>query len=104
MDLLQKYTGVEKYYELDDAVVLTLEDLDLKLATLMVLKIECAVEQIQEKDRRSQLIGGVIELNDPVYFSLRFIYEKGDSPYFFQISDITSDEYLDLYNLNKIIK
>ena len=47
MDLLQKYTGVEKFYELDDAVILTLEDLDLKLATLIVLKIECAVEQIQ---------------------------------------------------------
>ena len=104
MDLLQKYTEAKNFYELDESVILTLEDLDLKLATLIVLKIESAVKQIKEKSKRSQSIGGVIELEEPVYFSLKFIYEKGESPYFFQIYNITSDEYLDLYNLNKIIK
>jgi len=104
MDLLQKYTGDKLYYELDDAVMLTLEELEISLATLIALQIEMAVEQVSIKDKSSQIIGGVIKLNDPVYFGLRYIYEEDSSPYFFQLFSITSDKYLDLYNLNKTIK
>ena len=51
MDLLQKYTGDKLYYELDDAVMLTLEELDISLATLIALQIEMAVEQVSIKDK-----------------------------------------------------
>lgn len=104
MDLLQKYTEGKSFYELDEAVILTLEELDVKLATLVALQIETAVEQVSVKEKSSQIIGGVIKFRDPVYFGLRYIYEEDSSPYFFQLFSITSDKYLDLYNLNKTIK
>tara|TARA_R110000803_G_scaffold32816_4_gene72078 strand:+ start:1691 stop:1915 length:225 start_codon:yes stop_codon:yes gene_type:complete len=74
------------------------------MAALLTLQIERAVAQIKQKNKIYQTIGGVIKYEEPHFFALRFIYEEKDNPYFFNILKITSDEYLDLYNLNKIIK
>ena len=104
MDLLRKYTAESRFYELDDEVIFILENFDLKMAALLTLQIERAVAQIKQKNKIYQTIGGVIKYEEPHFFALQFIYEERDNPYFFNIFKITSDEYLDLYNLNKIIK
>jgi len=72
-------------------------------ATRIIQQIQKSIPLLQRKNHRSQIIGGVLKGRKPVYFALRYIYEEHDSPYFFQLLNITSDEYLDLYNLNKII-
>lgn len=103
MDLLQKYTKDEIYYELDEAILKTLDNMNPILSDKMIIQIQKAADKVQRKNRRSQLIGGVLRGRDPVYFALRYVYEDYEPPYFFQLFDITSDEYLDLYNQNKII-
>jgi len=103
MDLLQKYTKDETFYELDEAVLVTLDNMNPVQSARVIVQIQKAVEKIQRKNRRSQVIGGVLRGKDPVYFALRYVYEDHEAPYFFQLLDITSDEYLDLYNQNKII-
>ena len=40
MDLLQKYTEDKLFYELDEAVILTLEELTILQSTKMLLLIE----------------------------------------------------------------
>jgi hypothetical protein len=103
MDLLQKYTEAETFYELDEAVIETIDMMSPVKATRIIQQIQKAVTRLERKNYRSQIIGCVLSGSKPVYFALRYIYEDHEAPYFFQLFEITSDEYLDLYNLNKII-
>tara|TARA_R110000824_G_scaffold17471_3_gene70832 strand:+ start:1923 stop:2234 length:312 start_codon:yes stop_codon:yes gene_type:complete len=103
MDLLQKYTEAEKFYELDEAVIETIDELSPSLAAELIKEIQKSIPFLKRKNHRSHIIGGVIKSKTPLFFALRYIYEEDEAPYFFQLLEITSDEYLDLYNLNKII-
>ncbi len=103
MDLLQKYTEAERFYELDEAVIETIDSLSPVNATRIIQQIQKCIPLLERKNHRSQIIGGVLKGNKPLFFAMRYIYEELDAPYFFQLMVISSDEYLDLYNLNKII-
>lgn len=103
MDLLQKYTEADTFYELDEAVIETIEKMPPTRVAKIIQEIQKAIPSLERKNYRSQIIGGVLKGSNPLYFALRYIYEEQQSPYFFQLLEITSDEYLDLYNLNKII-
>ena len=103
MDLLQKYTEADKFYELDEAVIETIDSLSPVNATRVIQQIQKCIPLLERKNHRSQIIGGVLKGNKPLFFAMRYIYEELDAPYFFQLIKISSDEYLDLYNLNKII-
>jgi len=104
MDLLQKYTEDKLFYELDEAVILTLEELTILQSTKMLLLIEKIVPSLKRINKRSQIIGGVLEeKKGPIFFALRYIYEDNNHPYFFQLFSISSDEYLDLFNEKKVI-
>ena len=103
MDLLQKYTEADRFYELDEAVIETIDSLSLVNATRMIQQIQKCIPLLERKNHRSQIIGGVLKGNKPLFFAMRYIYEELDAPYFFQLIKISSDEYLDLYNLNIII-
>ena len=80
-----------------------LDSLSLVNATRMIQQIQKCIPLLERKNHRSQIIGGVLKGNKPLFFAMRYIYEELDAPYFFQLIKISSDEYLDLYNLNKII-
>ena len=103
MDLLQKYTEAETFYELDEAVIETIDTLSPVNATRIIQQIQKCIPLLERKNHRSQIIGGVLKGNKPLFFAMRYIYEELDAPYFFQLIETSSDEYLDLYNLNKII-
>jgi hypothetical protein len=104
MDLLQKYTEDKLFYELDEAVILTFEELTILQSTKILLLIEKIVPNLKIVNKRSQIIGGVLnEEKGSVFFALRYIYEEDNHPYFFQLFSISSDEYLDLFNENKVI-
>ncbi len=103
MDLLQKYTEADRFYELDEAVIETIDSLSPVNATRVIQQIQKCIPLLERKNHRSQIIGGVLKGNKPLFFAMRYIYEELDAPYFFQLIKISSDEYLDLYNLNKII-
>jgi hypothetical protein len=52
-----------------------------------------------------QNIAGVSHINtDPFFFRVEYLNQEDDTPIFFDVYEIDSDEYLDLYNKNKIIK
>lgn len=105
MDLLQKYTEDKLFYELDEAVILSLEEMSIAQSSKILIQVERAVPFLSRVNSKSQIIAGVLEQkNEPLFFALRYIYEDDNHPYFFQLFKITSDDYLDLYNENKVIK
>ena len=97
MDLLQKYTEADRFYELDEAVIETIDTLSPVYATRIIQQIQKCIPLLERKNHRSQIIGGVLKGNKPLFFAMRYIYEERDAPYFFQLIKISSDEYLDLY-------
>jgi|9_EtaG_2_1085328.scaffolds.fasta_scaffold00569_20 hypothetical protein len=103
LDLLQKFTEDRKFYELDEAIIDSLETMHVKQAMYILLCLEKMIPYLEIKNNRSQLVASVIPVDDPIYFAVRYIYEKDTTPYFFDLQPITVDEYLDLYNLKKTI-
>jgi len=105
MDLLQKYTEDKLFYELDEAVILSLEEMNIVESTRILLQVEKIVPHLTTQNQKSQIVAGVLnQKKEPLFFALRYIYEDDNHPYFFQLFKITSDDYLDLYNENKVIK
>ena len=76
MDLLQKYTEAETFYELDEAVIETIDMMSPVKATRIIQQIQKAVTRLERKNYRSQIIGCVLSGSKPVYFALRYIYEE----------------------------
>ena len=106
MDLLQKYTAAELFYELDETFILQLEEsLTVKQTGDLIVDIEMLVPKLKKVNHRSQLLAGVLQTQDePIFYAIRFINEQRHSPYFFQFIIIDADQYLDFYNQNKAIK
>ena len=50
MDLLQKYTKDETFYELDEAVLLTLDHMSPLQSSRVIMQIQRAVDKIQRKN------------------------------------------------------
>ena len=103
LDLLQKFTEDRKFYELDEAIIDSLETMHVKRAMYIILAFEKMLPHLKIKNKRSQLVASVIPVDEPIYFAVRYIYEEDRNPYFFDLQPITVDEYLDLYNLKKTI-
>ena len=61
MDLLQKYTEAEKFYELDEAVIETIDELSPSLAAELIKEIQKSIPFLKRKNHRSHIIGGVIK-------------------------------------------
>ena len=105
MDLPQKYTeGKILFYELEETVVIDIDNMPNKVGFRIINILEDNIIELQGVDNQSQILGGVVNDIEDYYFALKFIYEVNGYPYFFQFYEITSDEYLDLYNQNKIFK
>ena len=71
MDLLQKYTGAETFYELDEAVIETIDSLSPVNATRIIQQIQKCIPNLERKNYRSHFISGVLKGNKPMYFALR---------------------------------
>ena len=48
-----------------------------------------------------QFFGGVVRFGKPMFFELQFINEIDDIPVLIDISEISSDHYLDYINKNQ---
>jgi hypothetical protein len=106
MDLLQKYSAAELFYELDETFIIQIEEsLTVKQSGDLIVDIELLVPKLKKVNHKSQLLAGVLQTGgEPIYYAIRFINEERHSPYFFQFIIIDTDQYLDFYNQKKAIK
>jgi hypothetical protein len=105
MELEPKYTKVSKYL-LEDDFIASLEELDVRTAIKIAAYIEKNRISIPINDLTSTILGGLIETSDdlPITFAIEIIHTKNSNVILSDIKLITIDEYLDLYNLNLILK
>ena len=109
MDLPQKYTGDEHYYEMEETFLEDLESLPSLYSAGIIMQLDRLAEEMYQENRKSVpakrfgLVAGVVELKSPLFFSVEYLNTKTMHPLFYKFNIINSDEYLDYINLDKII-
>ena len=103
MDLKQRYT--EGYF-VDEEFVEALHQFDVRTASKIAHFIDENVTDFPINDLTSTILGGIIpdDKENPLTFAIEIVREEGYRPTLSDVKQISMDEYLDLYNLNLIIK
>jgi len=110
MDLPQKYTGDEHYYEMEETFLEDLESLPSLYSAGIIMQLDRLAEEMYQRNRKSVptkrlgKVAGVVTLEDPLFFSVEYLNSKTMHPLFYKFNIIDSDDYLDYINLNKTIK
>mgnify|MGYP001342412823 CR=1 FL=1 len=109
MDLPQRFTGDESFYEMEENFLEELETLPPLYSAGIIMQLDkLASEMYEEKKytdepRRFGLVAGVVAMQEPLFFSVEYLNSRSMFPLFYKFNIITSDEYLDYLNLNKTI-
>ena len=110
MDLPQRFTGDEHYYEMEETFLEELENLPSIYSAGIIMQLDRLAEEMYEQNKLSKpskrfgLIAGVVQLKSPLFFSVEYLNSKSMHPLFFKFNVIDSYAYLDYINLNKTIK
>ncbi len=110
MDLPQRYTGDEHYYEMEETFLEDLESLPSIYSAGIIMQLDRLAEEMYQENRMSVptkrfgLVAGVVELKSPLFFSVEYLNSKTMHPLFFKFNIKNSDDYLDYINLKKNIK
>jgi len=108
MDLLQRYTTDDFYYELEEKFLETLEELPVKYSSSIISQLDKAVIDIIENPHQKisknkyGTLAGVVREDQPLYFSINYLNFKNKYPVFYQLNIIDSDDYLDYINQIKL--
>lgn len=108
MDLLQRYTTDDFYYELEERFLEKLEELPVKYSSSIISQLDIAVMEMiedlnyKEKINKYGTIAGVVGNKKPLYFSVNYLNFKNRYPLFYQLNIIDSDDYLDYINKIKL--
>ena len=102
MDLEQRFTGDDYYYELEEVFLEHLEELPVRQAASIIMQLDHFVNETRLKSKAG-LVAGVVESKDPLFFAAEYLSYKDSWPIFHKLNIIDSDDYLDYMNLNKII-
>ena len=110
MDLPQRFTGDEHYYEMEETFLEDLESLPSLYSAGIIRQLDRLAEDMYERNRMSVptkrfgVLAGVVPLEEPLFFSVEYLNSKSMHPLFYKFHIINSDDYLDYINLNKTIK
>jgi len=89
----------------DDYFVEKIRELPVKLGLDIAQQIDREIDELPELNGWSQRIAGVSNaLNNPYFFIVEFLKQIEETPVFLDCEEIDSDEYLDYYIENKILK
>ncbi len=104
MESEQKYT-LDSYF-VEDEFVVALKRFKTRTAMKIANNIDENISVFPINAFTSTILGGMVFDDDdnPITFALEIIKEEGSHPTLTDIKIISMDEYLDLYNLNLIIK
>jgi len=104
MESEQKYI-LDSYF-VEDEFVAALKRFKTRTAMKIAHTIDENISNFPDNDFTSTILGGMVfeDGDNPITFALEIIKEEGSHPTLTDIKAISMDEYLDLYNLNLIIK
>jgi hypothetical protein len=109
MDLPQRSSGDEHYYEMEENFLEELDTLPPLYSAAIIMQLDKLASEMYEENKKSMpnkkfgLVAGVVPLSDALFFSVEYLNSKSMFPLFYKFNIISSDDYLDYLNLNKTI-
>jgi hypothetical protein len=104
MDTEQKYIEEQQNnFEVDMQFIEQLKDYELHYSLNIANQVDVNAPLLPEKDGWAQKVGGVVKLDEPLYFEIEYLKQQGDVPIYISIKEIDVDDYLDYINLNQIL-
>ena len=82
MDLPQRFTGDEHYYEMEETFLEELENLPSIYSAGIIMQLDRLAEEMYEQNKLSKpskrfgLIAGVVQLKSPLFFSVEYLNSK----------------------------
>ena len=95
MDLKLKYSEGSIVFETEESFIDELEILGDQYLYDILLQMKDLCPKLPNKKNELQTYGGVSHEGTPLFFELTVIKEKSNRPYFLEIVQISTDEYLD---------
>ena len=109
MDLPQRSSGDEHYYEMEENFLEELDTLPPLYSAAIIMQLDKLASEMYEENKKSMpnkkfgLVAGVVPLSEALFFSVEYLNSKSMFPLFYKFNIISSDDYLDYLNLNKTI-
>ena len=100
MDLKLKYSEGSIIFETEESFIDELEILGDQYLYDILLQMKDLCQKLPNKKSELQTYRGVSHEGTPLFFELTVLKEKNNKPYFLEIIEISTDEYLD-HVLNK---
>ena len=104
MDLLQKYTEADTFYELDEAVIETIDSLSPVRATKIIIEIQKAIPRIEKEARqakeRAVVLEAVKEAEQVISSGGLISQSKIDLTLIRELQLLTAKPFLYLFNLD----
>ena len=82
MDLPQRFTGDEHFYEMEENFLEELETLPPLYSAGIIMQLDKLASEMYEENRNSVpskkfgLVAGVVELREPLFFSVEYLNSK----------------------------
>ena len=89
-------------YEIQGAMFLAMGDLDSEITDVLLELMDSHVDDLPVKEDHVQIVGCVVPMEEPRYFSLAYMNTGTSMSIFLSYDEIGSDAYLDLLNENKV--
>ena len=89
-------------YEIQGSMFLAMGDLDSEITDVLLELMDSHVDKLPVKEDCVQIVGCVVSLEEPRYFSLAYMKTGTSISIFLSYDEISSDAYLDLINENKV--
>jgi hypothetical protein len=101
MELERKYIrAYNNEYDVDSVFIEKLHDFNVEYSLNIIQQIKDSIDVLPKMDGY-QFFGGVVRFGKPMFFELQFINEIDDIPVLIDVSEISSDHYLDYINKNQ---
>ena len=89
-------------YEIQGSMFLAMGDLDREITDVLLELMDSHVDKLPIKEDHVQIVGCVVPMEEPRYFSLAYMKTGTSISIFLSYDEISSDAYLDLINENKV--
>ena len=105
MELEQKYTGVNNFYEVEEDCIFEIRKLPVRIGLDIARQLDINARTLPEQDGWTQTFAGVSHRDEePVFFIIEFLKQHGEHTLYLDFEEVDSDTYLDFYIQNKILK
>lgn len=94
--------GVE--YEIDEWFIESLQPFSIKQRGYILHRVIPVLDLLPVDNYQIQIVGGVIEQEEPLFFTIEYLSQYGEPVLLLDVMEITSDEYLDLILENNTLK